>query len=338
MCAHHMRGHRFQDSGNRRELKGGNGTVRVPPSGGARHGRGEPSTESRLSSRKATPSPRGPQFRLRGRVAPTTRHRGDIRLLAFAPGSPTMHSPMRYDRKTHHRRSVRLASWDYGNAGAYFVTICTFRRECVLDDPRIDRLLRRIWARTVAGGRFPGEGEFVVMPNHVHGIVWIHATPAWLGARGVGANRPRSRDKISLREGLPSRADHPASVDGSPLHRIPTTGLVPRKAVRWALWLRRSRHIPRSRSTICVERRVRRCGSAIITNASSGTRTNCSAFANTFAITRDYGMKIPRIRTTFRKRPGNGGPDRHEGFALVIVRAAIRGWRHRGLPWALRSA
>jgi len=68
---------------------------------------------------------------------------------------------------------MRLRDWDYREDGAYFVTICTQDQECILRDPLIVRALRSDWARAICGGRQPDPNEFVVMPNHVHGIVWI---------------------------------------------------------------------------------------------------------------------------------------------------------------------
>ena len=41
---------------------------------------------------------------------------------------------MRYDPDKHHRRSIRLKGYDYSSAGAYFVTICTQDRACLLGD------------------------------------------------------------------------------------------------------------------------------------------------------------------------------------------------------------
>jgi len=38
---------------------------------------------------------------------------------------------MRYDPNKHHRRSIRLKGYDYSRAGAYFVTICMYQRECL---------------------------------------------------------------------------------------------------------------------------------------------------------------------------------------------------------------
>jgi putative transposase len=69
---------------------------------------------------------------------------------------------------------MRLRDWDYGEDGAYFVTICAHDRECILSDPLIVRALRTEWARAVCGGRQFDPYEFVVMPNHVHGIVWTN--------------------------------------------------------------------------------------------------------------------------------------------------------------------
>jgi putative transposase len=77
------------------------------------------------------------------------------------------------DRSRRLRKSMRLSGWDYCEDGAYFVTICTHNRRSILDDPRIAQALLREWSRAICGGRQPERGDFVVMPNHVHGVVWI---------------------------------------------------------------------------------------------------------------------------------------------------------------------
>jgi hypothetical protein len=41
---------------------------------------------------------------------------------------------MGYNSDLHNRHSIRLQGYDYSGAGAYFVTICTFNRECLLGD------------------------------------------------------------------------------------------------------------------------------------------------------------------------------------------------------------
>jgi putative transposase len=93
----------------------------------------------------------------------------------------------RYDPQKHHRRSIRLKGYDYKSAGAYFVTICTEGRECVLDDPTIAGIIEDVWQ--VLPTWFPtiALDEFVVMPNHVHFISWIHP-PDETETTGAGAS------------------------------------------------------------------------------------------------------------------------------------------------------
>jgi len=78
--------------------------------------------------------------------------------------------------------SARWAAWDYGNNATYFVTICTAQR--VHDFGTItDGLMNLLplgqsaldcWNDIPAHFPFVELGEFVVMPNHVHGIVVIN--------------------------------------------------------------------------------------------------------------------------------------------------------------------
>ncbi|MBR4737640.1 MAG: transposase [Rhodocyclaceae bacterium] len=84
-----------------------------------------------------------------------------------------------YDSSIHHRRSIRLKTHNYALPGAYFVTICTRNRACVFGDVvdgvmilnAAGALVREQWHRLWA--RFPhlSPDAFVVMPNHLHGIL-----------------------------------------------------------------------------------------------------------------------------------------------------------------------
>jgi REP element-mobilizing transposase RayT len=88
---------------------------------------------------------------------------------------------MRYDPKKHHRRSIRLKGYDYSQAGAYFVTICTQDRACLFGEVvdgemrlnDVGRMVVAEWERLPE--RFPDVAldAFVVMPNHIHGIIVI---------------------------------------------------------------------------------------------------------------------------------------------------------------------
>lgn len=80
---------------------------------------------------------------------------------------------MKYDPFKHHRRSTRLKGYDYTQVGAYFVTICAHKRECLFDDIVLRRVAESCW-RTIPQ-HFPNAvlDEWIVMPNHLHGIVVI---------------------------------------------------------------------------------------------------------------------------------------------------------------------
>ena len=41
---------------------------------------------------------------------------------------------MKYNPEIHHRKSIRLQGYDYSLPGAYFVTICTKNRACLLGE------------------------------------------------------------------------------------------------------------------------------------------------------------------------------------------------------------
>jgi putative transposase len=81
----------------------------------------------------------------------------------------------------HHRRSIRLPHYDYTDAGAYFVTICTYERVCLfgyVDDEAMTlntfgRMVWDEWENTAKLREHVKLDRFVVMPNHVHGILWI---------------------------------------------------------------------------------------------------------------------------------------------------------------------
>ena len=101
---------------------------------------------------------------------------------------------MRYDPK-HHRRSIRLKGFDYTREGAYFVTICTQNQACLFGEivngqmqlNDVGEVADTCW-RAIPE-HFPKVvlDAFVIMPNHVHGIIWIGlANRANVGAKNVG--------------------------------------------------------------------------------------------------------------------------------------------------------
>ncbi len=88
---------------------------------------------------------------------------------------------MKFDPEKHYRKSTRLINFDYSSAGAYFVTICAFQRECIFGGiSNGEMILSSAGQRTLElweglPSRFPTIelDAFVIMPNHVHGVICL---------------------------------------------------------------------------------------------------------------------------------------------------------------------
>lgn len=82
-----------------------------------------------------------------------------------------------------HRRSIRYGGYDYSSEGAYFVTLVTHQRESLFGNVidgvmQLNNLGRIVWEEWFKSAILRpniefNEDEFVVMPNHIHGIIWI---------------------------------------------------------------------------------------------------------------------------------------------------------------------
>jgi putative transposase len=87
----------------------------------------------------------------------------------------------KFDPQRHHRRSIRLGGYDYSRAGAYFVTIVTYRRErlfgeVVNGDMGLNELgiiADECWRAIPEHFPHVDLGAHIVMPNHVHGIIVV---------------------------------------------------------------------------------------------------------------------------------------------------------------------
>jgi len=99
----------------------------------------------------------------------------------------------------HRRRSIRLPDYDYFTIGAYFVTICTFQRECLFGEVvdgemRLNgagEMMQQAWDALANHFRHVELDQFVIMPNHVLGIIVL--TDGGRGDEGgVGAKQGSS--------------------------------------------------------------------------------------------------------------------------------------------------
>lgn len=120
----------------------------------------------------------------------------------------------KFDPEIHHRRSIRLKEYDYTQPGAYFITFCAYQRmhlfgnvvdgEMVLNDA--GKIARDEWFKTAELRPYVKlyEDEFIIMPNHGHGIIWI--------VDDVGARRRRARTDVIEKFGKPVKGSIPTIV------------------------------------------------------------------------------------------------------------------------------
>jgi putative transposase len=113
----------------------------------------------------------------------------------------------------HHRRSIRLRGYDYSQAGAYFVTVCVQGRERLFGDVvdgemRLNdagQMVAQCWHELPAHFPHLELDEFVVMPNHMHGIIIIVGAP-FMAPYGPGAVNPGAMNHGAVNPGAINRA------------------------------------------------------------------------------------------------------------------------------------
>ncbi len=89
---------------------------------------------------------------------------------------------MTYNPEKHHRRSIRLRDYDYSQPGAYFITLCTQNRECLFGDivngemvlNEYGMVVKQCWLAIPQHFPHAQLDAYVIMPNHVHGIIILN--------------------------------------------------------------------------------------------------------------------------------------------------------------------
>lgn len=111
---------------------------------------------------------------------------------------------------TKNRRSIRLQGYDYSQAGAHYVTICTQERLCLFGNVingvmvlnEIGQHVETCWLEIPT--HFPNTvlHEYIIMPNHIHGIVEIVGANDYLPTeeRNVSGLRAKT-ERSELTEG-----------------------------------------------------------------------------------------------------------------------------------------
>jgi putative transposase len=107
---------------------------------------------------------------------------------------------MKYDPQKHHRRSIRLKGYDYTSPGAYFIAICTHQRHCLFGEiingemqlNAMGQCVDAHWNRLATHFPHLQLDGFVVMPNHIHGILILTPTENPTPRMGAALGNPRS--------------------------------------------------------------------------------------------------------------------------------------------------
>ena len=112
---------------------------------------------------------------------------------------------MEHNSERYRRKSIRIKDYDYSQAGAYFITICTQNKECLFGDVAdgemrlnaLGEIVKTCW--NDLPHRYP-EVEldyFTVMPNHVHAIIIITNVGA-IHELPLPRNNPTDRRRILI--------------------------------------------------------------------------------------------------------------------------------------------
>ncbi len=121
----------------------------------------------------------------------------------------------------HHRRSLRLKNYDYSKSGYYFITICTQNREhlCgkIVDDGMVlnvaGDMIHSLWFDIMNDFFNIVLHEFVIMPNHIHGIIEIVDL---VGADSISALYHDAKPNMNSQRGKTNMNSRRAEMDSAP--------------------------------------------------------------------------------------------------------------------------
>ena len=136
---------------------------------------------------------------------------------------------MKFNPKIHHRKSIRLKNYDYSQTGFYFITLCCQNHKYLFGEIVGEKMILNVAGKMIENiwNEIPiyyngfNPHEFIVMPNHFHGIIEI----LWDKGQPVGAG-PRACPTIVENKGqpqgvAPTTAINPTTL-GDIVHRFKT--------------------------------------------------------------------------------------------------------------------
>lgn len=121
---------------------------------------------------------------------------------------------MTFNPDIHHRQSIRLKGHDYSQPGAYFITIGAHQRQAlfghitdgIMSMNAAGLMVEKCWRAIPDHFPLVQLAEFIVMPNHVHGILVIHE------GRGTACRAPTDRAPTMESFGQPVQGSIPTII------------------------------------------------------------------------------------------------------------------------------
>ena len=128
---------------------------------------------------------------------------------------------VKYNPDIHHRRSIRLKGYDYSSPGLYFITICTKDREHLFGEINNDKMVlnhaglmvQTVWDEIPRYYHHFDIHEFVVMPNHIHGIIEIINTVTTSVTVGADPRVCPDNNTVDLPQSGQTRGSAPTDAD-----------------------------------------------------------------------------------------------------------------------------
>jgi len=105
----------------------------------------------------------------------------------------------------YHRKTIRLKEYDYTSPAEYFVTLCTYHRKYLFGEiskeemqlNSLGLIVREEWSKTKDIRPEIDLDVFVIMPNHLHGIIVIKNEPKWENMGGTHGRASLQRQPLN---------------------------------------------------------------------------------------------------------------------------------------------
>lgn len=140
---------------------------------------------------------------------------------------------MSYSPKVHHRQSIRLRGYDYSKSGWYFVTVCSYQRRKIFGEIINNQMLsspagkiaESCWRNIACYSPLINLHDFIVMPNHLHGIIQL-----------VGAPFIAPNSETMLEEDMGQGTINQGAIKLGAINRAPTVGEIVRRFKARCSW------------------------------------------------------------------------------------------------------